>query len=236
MYALMDEETVELMKAAGMGMTAQGQFFDAFSVGNNLGLIAPVLLAIILCKDFSFGTVRNKIIGGYSRKQIVLSMYLVCLTVLFGIMFLHALLSLAVSLIFFPFRDAGQTFGYFIGSLGLEVLVYLLVAALVCWLCALRKNVGLVIVVYVAVVLGLSLVAGILSGVELVMTEFGGNETALKIIRFFQNINVYNFALVIGKGTGYEAKELLSYILTPLAGTGLILGWSVLRFKKRDLK
>ena len=43
------------------------QFFASFSMGNNLGLIAPVLLGIALCKDFSFGTVRNKIIAGKSR-------------------------------------------------------------------------------------------------------------------------------------------------------------------------
>ena len=49
-------------------VSAKGQFFQSFSMTNNLGLIAPVLLAIVLCKDFSFGTVRNKIIAGKRRK------------------------------------------------------------------------------------------------------------------------------------------------------------------------
>ena len=51
-------------------ITAKSQFFQNFSMGNNLGLIAPVLLAIVLCKDFSFGTVRNKIIAGSVQRNI----------------------------------------------------------------------------------------------------------------------------------------------------------------------
>ena len=46
-------------------VTAKSQFFQSFSMTNNLGLIAPVLLAIVLCKDFSFGTVRNKVMRTY---------------------------------------------------------------------------------------------------------------------------------------------------------------------------
>ena len=48
-----------------LGMfSAKGLFFRSFVPGDNLGLIAPVLVAIALCKDFSHGTVRNKIISG----------------------------------------------------------------------------------------------------------------------------------------------------------------------------
>ena len=43
-------------------VNAKGQFFAAFSFNNNLGLIAPLLIGIILFKDFSYGTIRNKII------------------------------------------------------------------------------------------------------------------------------------------------------------------------------
>ena len=60
----------------GNMFTAKTLFFSSFSMGNNLGLVVPVLLAIILCKDFSFGTVRNKIIAGKSRKAIYMSLFM----------------------------------------------------------------------------------------------------------------------------------------------------------------
>lgn len=237
--SIMDDESLQMVEAAGMTLTGQGQFFDAFTFGNNLGIIAPVLIAIILCKDFSAGTIRNKIISGYQRSRIFLSMYIVCLAVLFGVMLIHGLLTLAISLIFFPFQSSPVTlssFGYFMGSLGLEFLMYMLIAALVCWLCALRKNVGLVIVLYVAIVMVMTLLAGILVGVKEVMVFIGGNDTAVKVIDFFQSINVFYSETYIGQGTGYETKELLSCILTPLVGTGAVLLWSILKFNKKDLK
>ena len=86
-------------------ITAKGQFFGAFSFGNNLGLIAPLLIGIILCKDFSFGTVRNKIICGHTRTSIFLSVFTVCATTLFGIVLAHALLTLAISLPFFDYQS-----------------------------------------------------------------------------------------------------------------------------------
>ena len=71
-----DEPLLEVM------LPAKNQFFASFSLGNNLGLIAPVLLGIALCKDFSFGTIRNKIIAGKSRKAIYMSLFITCATVI----------------------------------------------------------------------------------------------------------------------------------------------------------
>lgn len=56
-------------------VSAKGQFFGAFSFGNNLGLIAPLLVGVVLYKDFGSGTVRNKVISGHSRRSIFMSMY-----------------------------------------------------------------------------------------------------------------------------------------------------------------
>jgi hypothetical protein len=65
LYALLFSGANEMVAGMVGGIvSAKSNFFASFSVGNNLGLIAPVLLAIVLCKDFSFGTVRNKIIAG----------------------------------------------------------------------------------------------------------------------------------------------------------------------------
>ena len=87
-------------------VSAKGMFFQSFSMTNNMGFIAPILLAIVLYKDFSYGTVRNKIISGKSRSQIFLSTFIVCSLVLVCLIMLSAFITLGVSLIFFRFAGA----------------------------------------------------------------------------------------------------------------------------------
>ena len=178
----MDPLTEEML--AGY-ITAKGQFFSSFSFGNNLGLIAPLLIGIILYKDFSFGTIRNKIISGHSRTSIFLSNFIVCLTMLFGIILAHALLTLGISLPFFeyqttPFKIAD--FWYLLESLLFELLVYTFVAAFISWLCAKMNNIGMIIVMYIAVVLGFTMIASILQVVIMVIETQPNMEKTTNIL------------------------------------------------------
>ena len=59
----------------GSFANAKSIFFSSFVLGSNFGFVLPILLAIVLCKDFSHGTVRNKIICGKSRTKIFLAMF-----------------------------------------------------------------------------------------------------------------------------------------------------------------
>ena len=78
----------------------------------------------------------------------------------------------------------------------LELLVYLFAAAFVSWLCATRRNVGMVIVMYIAIVLGCTMVAGILQIVIVVLQSTSGSETTIKILDFIQRINIFNSSLI----------------------------------------
>lgn len=220
-------------------ITGKGQFFGSFSMGNNLGLIAPVLLAIVLCKDFSYGTVRNKIIAGKSRTQIYLSLLITCSAVLIGVMLLHAFITLGVSLIFFDYQPAPFTaadFWYFLASLGFEILVLLFVSSLLSWLCASMKNVGLVIVLYVAIAMVLVMAGSIAQTLISVIEMTGENENLVALLQFASRINVLNSAAYIGTGTEYGLKDVL-YLTIP-ASLG-IFGFSalgLLKFNRKDLK
>lgn len=234
------EDFAEL-EILGLSITGKAQFFDFFSLGNNLGLIAPVLLSIAICKDFSHGTVRNKLIYGKTRTSVFLSMFTVTFCVMFGIMLLGAILTLLVSLIFFPYQSTefvASDIGYFLLSLLFEAILYLFVAALTSFLCAGMKNVGLVIVGYIAIAMGMSVITSILQVGELMMTTgvFDTPEAVTKIVEFLQDINVFNFASVIGKSTKYSARDVLCCILSPLVGAVGFTVWGIFTFKKRDLK
>jgi len=220
-------------------ITAKSQFFSSFSLGNNLGLVTPILLAIILCKDFSFGTIRNKIIAGKSRSAIFMSLFITCSAALIAVMLLHGFITLGVSLIFFDYQPTPFTlsdFGYFLASLAFEILILLFISAFLSWLCAAMKNVGLVIVLYVAAIFALVIIGSILQVVIGVLEMDGGSEGALSILRFFSRINVGNAAAYIGMGSSYTLKDVLYHTLPPLIGIGGFAGLGLLKFNKKDLK
>ena len=233
--------TADMLATEMLGnmFTAKTLFFSSFSMGNNLGLVAPVLLAIILCKDFSFGTIRNKVIAGKSRSQIFLSLFISCAVVLIVVMLLHAFIALGVSLIFFEYQQTAFTladFGYFLASLGFEILDLLFVAALLSWLCANMKNVGLVIVLYIAIAMALVLAGSILQTIISVLQLSPGNEKLLSVLEFFNRINIGSASLYIGVGTSYSLKDVLYLVISPVVGIGFFLGYGLLKFNKKDLK
>ena len=232
----LDPATEEMLSGV---LSAKSQFFGAFSFGNNLGLIAPLLIGIILSKDVTFGTVRNKIISGHSRTSIFLSTFVVCTTALVGIMLVHAFLTLGVSLPFFDYQEEPFTktdLWYFIESLLFEILIYIFASALVSWLCATRKNVGMIIVMYIAIVLGCTMVAGILQIIIMVLQSNPNYEKTLNILNFVQKINLFNSSATIGQGTSYTLKDTLYYTIPSCAGTLALLGHGVYKFNRKDLK
>lgn len=232
----LDETTKQMLSGY---VTAKGQFFGAFSFGNNLGLIAPLLIGIILFKDYSFGTIRNKIIAGHLRVSIFLSNFIVCFVVLFSVVLAHALLTLFICLPFFDYQPTPFTtadFWYLLESLLFQMLVYLFVSAFVSLLCVTQKNIGLVIVLYIAVVLGFSMVAGILQMVLITFKAQPNLEKTANILEFLQRINVFNSSATIGLGTSYNAKDVWYYMFTPiLLSFGLVTigSW---KFSRKDLK
>lgn len=220
-------------------VSAKSHFFNAFSIGNNVGLIAPVLLAIALCKDFSYGTVRNKIISGKSRSQIFLSLFITCSVIFIAVMLLHAFVTLGISLIFFDYQADPFTlgdFGYFMASLGMSLLILLFVAALLSWLCACMKNVGLVIVLYIAFNFLLALVSSILMVVIPILEATGGSQNTIDILTFINRINVANAISYIGVLDSYTLDDVLYLTLPSLIGILGFLSLGLWGFNKKDLK
>jgi len=229
----------EDLEIFGIAFTAKSMFFNSFSLGNNLGLIVPVLLAIVLCKDFSFGTVRNKIIAGKTRFQIYMSLFITCSVVFILCMLLHAFITLCLSLCFFDYQLTPFTasdFWYFLESFFLEILVLLFVSSMLSWLCASRKNVGLAIVLYVAITFALIMIGSILQVAISLLEAIGGKEDVVSVLTFINRINVFNATAYIGIGDKYSLTDVL-YIMGPaLSGIIGFLGLGILKFKKKDLK
>ena len=105
----LDAETQDMLEMLNIGMNAKSMFVGSFSLSNNFGFILPIFVAIILCKDFSHGTIRNKIICGKSRASVYFSMLLTCMILTIGFILFHALLTLLISLTMFDYQSTEFT-------------------------------------------------------------------------------------------------------------------------------
>lgn len=219
----------------GGQITAKYIFFMAFSPANDFGLIMPILFSVILCKDFSQGTVRNKILSGKSRSQIFLSTYIVTTIMLVSLILIYAFMSLGVSLILFDYSTTPFTisdFWYALGSIGLWIVVYLAISAIVCLIAFVMKSVGLTIVMVIAVNMVLSLIGGLLSMAGGMLSANGSNlADVLTIIA-----NAIPFSATHGTGVGFKLIDVVVSLIASLAmAVGFVfLGMKI--FNKKDLK
>ena len=220
----------------GLGMTAKAQYFSAFSPVNNFGMIAPLFVAIIVCKDSSYGTVRNKIISGHSRTSIYLSSFVSSALVISVMMLAHALLTLGIALMFFEYQSTAFVFSdflYFLLSTLFEMLVCIFIAAIVSFLAASMPNVGLTIVCFFAIEF-LFLIIGSVTSIAVQISD-PTDELAYHIVKFLDKANVFT-STAIGMGTTYEPVDVAAILLPTVLGTALITFLGNLVFHKKDLK
>lgn len=231
----LDNEIMPELEMLGIGVYAKSMFFSSFSLGNNFGLILPVFVAIILCKDFGHGTIRNKIICGKPRISIYFSTLITCIILIFAFILAHAILTLLVSLVLFKYQATAFTikdFWYLLASVGLKLFGYLVVCAILTFFVVFMKNAGLSVVMYFVVMFLMTIVGGIMQ-TTLMFTDPA--TTGYKVMEFFTIANVYTSPMV-GSGTSYELKEVLYYLLPNLAIIAIFVGLGLIIFKKKDLK
>lgn len=228
-----DAEMLEMM---GAMPTAKSMLFQAFLPGGDLGLILPILITIVLCKDFSYGTIRNKIIAGNSRIKIFFSMLITSCIVVCGLMLAQALLTFGISLIFFEYSYTAFTaseLGYLLISILLEMLIYITICSIVCFLCVFMKNAGASVVMYV----GVNFLLTIIGSIFMVSFAFADpeNKITYNVLKVLNNTNIFT-STIIGNGTKYTLEQIC-YILIPcVLFTTLLVLLGAFVFKKKDLK
>ncbi len=228
-------ELLDLGELLNSMINAKTMTFSAFMPGDNLGLIMPILIAIIVSKDFGHGTVRNKILSGKSRNAIFISHMLASATVMCSLMLIHALLTLGVSLCFFPYQETAFTladFGYLMASFAFEMVLYFAITAIITLIATLASNIGICILLYLAVYFGFSIVGAIF---QVAGSFLDPASAAYDVIEFINAFNIYTSSL-IGAGTTYTLKDVIYILMAPIAVTvcGTLLG--IRAFSKKNLK
>lgn len=143
------------LEQMGFSFVANGKtiFLSSLSLTNNFGIILPVFIAIIVCRDFSSSTVRNKIIAGHKRVPIYAS-HLVTAVSLGVILFvIYALLNLAFGSLIHGY---GVTFNseeliFIFKALLIGILIFTTAISLAVFLAVLTRSIGLTIVLQIVV-------------------------------------------------------------------------------------
>ena len=224
-----DEENIRLASEA------KSLFTSSFGVSGNFGLIAPILLTIILCKDFSHGTIRNKIISGKSRVSIFLSTFITASVIIASIMFAHALCTLGISLCFFQYQATpftGADFGNLMLTLLFNLCTYILIAGIISFFSVAMKNAGLSVIMYLAVNFFFTIYGGILDIASLMAIP---NTSTYNILEFLCISNPFASS-IFGTATNYTWKSFVYRLLPTVLGAGGAFGLGFLIFRKKDLK
>lgn len=241
LYKLIFSSLLEFeMEELGIVLDLNSLYFQSFSLSNNLGLIVPILIVIIIFKDFSFGTIRNKIIAGHNRTNIFISLFIVSSAIISLIMFSSATITGLLSMALFPDLVSNLTskeIGYFIASIGFELLVMIFVAALVSFLSVFMKNAGLAIIIYAALMLAGTALNGIASIAINFLSFEQGKEELVKLIENISYFNIFaNNSSVIGLTSSYNNTQVLLLLLSSLLGISMFVGLGILVFSKKDIK
>ena len=91
---------------------------SVYSLSNNIGLVIPTFAGILVCSDFSNGTLRNKVVAGNRRSAIYLSHLIVSILFSTVVITIYAAVTTGLTLLFFPFRTEG------FDNLGREILFF----------------------------------------------------------------------------------------------------------------
>ncbi|NLN50260.1 MAG: hypothetical protein GX149_01370 [Acholeplasmataceae bacterium] len=204
-------------------------FKSSFEPANNMGLIMLIFGAIILIRDFSQSTIRQKIIFGYTRKQIFFASVIVITAYVIGVMVLVSILSLILGSLLFgyssvPFKPADIY--YLLGVLGLYLLIYSVYLLITLFFGYLTKSIGATI----GIVFGFTIVLLIFSGV------FGMIANHYSWMKFFVKINPSYGPQVLLQTTSIKASDALYISLSSIVYITLTIFGGYLVFKKSDIK
>ena len=211
-------------------------FSSALSIGTLYATVLGFLMIEILFKEFSQGTIRNQIIGGHSRSTVFAAIFAVSAIVQLGMVVLFAALRTAVAMLLLERSGETMAVGYALQSVGYHLLTLLFLAALTAWLWAVCRSMGTISLIYWMVALGTVLVLGLVAGIVAAANQQNLDSFWIKLLDGFMKYNPFCYTGEIGTGTSYTTREILRYVLTPVALSAVMLLHGFLCFRKRDLK
>ena len=244
---------VELIVSGTLGssqrlLTGETMLTNSLSPVANFGIAIPVNLITFTVLEFSQGTIRNKIIAGYSKFKIYVSLYL------FGLIFSLSLLSIYVGLCtsigsiyggFDPYGSGFTSFGSFtptyLWRLVLTTFIsYLFIVSFTVFFSTLFRQIGGAIPVVIVVLFFFYFVAVIASTLTLGAGPDNQFKTVIDTLKFVDPLFAPCASVVEFNGESailvIDDLALIGNIVSNLVYTSIFFILGVFIFKKRDVK
>src|SRR5690554_1533189 len=204
--------------------TGKGIFLGSFSPTQNVGIIIPIVLSMIITREFSYGTIRNKVISGHDKTTIFLSIAIVNLIIGLFLFLINLLSSLLFGSLIMGYGSAMTVneFLFILKSIGLGLLIYSSIIMFTILISMTVKSLGPTLIIVILSLLFLSLL-GTLNQLPGVPDNI---ESIISIIPTYQLVNLTNI------DTYFVLKSIITAIL--LNAVFIMLGIYI--FNKQDLK
>ena len=198
-----------------------------FGMLGNQPLFMAIVPAMLLVRDFTQNTVRNKIICGYSRTSIYIAHAIVFSLIALFYHFVSMLSALAFGI---PILGTGQlTSSYVAVYLGYSVLLIFAYASMTMFICMLIRGISGVIIAYV--------INSLLSTFAVIAVLVVNNEELIKLMNC-AILDMQVTVILSGMAEG-ELPGKFEMVLMPLCSLSYIIGlhmFGIRIFKRADLK
>lgn len=211
---------------------------SVYSLSNNIGLVVPAFAGILVCMDYSNGTLRNKVIAGNRRSAIYLSHLIVSILFSVIIITIYAAVTAGLALLFFPFRtegfeNLGQEILYFVVN---GTMTFVFMATFTTMLAMVTRNAAPTIIFTVVFAIALFAINSVIMLIDYekykyavyFIPTFGGNFFTLNN---FSLLGLLSDAPDVPKDLIFT-EGMLSYLFFGIVNTTI----GLLVFRKRDLR
>ena len=216
-----------LMDAEEVIATTQAKslIFSNFAYLSDSMVIILILVPILLVKELN-GIIRNKIVNGYSRKQVYLSLFIVITIYLLILLICATILTTIMALIMYPYSLEGYLIIEDIPYLLLELLGAIILSTFISSLIMLF-TIGLKIKVSSVLIIGSFFVLTLVANISVLA---GSKESSFDILTIFNPC-----AMASSLGTTSNPLFYVGQTVIPLAYTALATWLGMLAFEKKDI-
>ena len=225
-------------------ISGEMMFISSLSPTQNFGLAIPINLIVFTVGEFTHGSIRNKIIAGYSKAKIYASLCINGLFFAFSLLLVYVLLCLGLGCLFGGYSGTLRSFlGFGYASdyvpklLLIAILSYVSITSFTVFFSALFRSIGPAIPVVIIVILFAAFAGTIAS-------SFADKEALIWIARIIDPLYAFGAGELLNVGESQAVKTvqtitnetLICGCLSNVAyAIGFFLGGMFL-FKKRDVK
>ena len=255
LYKLFREKTFLITMIIGTGLaillpllyklldlvSGQTMLFASVAPGSNFGLTVPINLSVLIVAEFTTGTLRNKIIAGYRKSLIYLSLLLSGIIFTLIMMVYYVGLSVLMGTILGGF-DATAVGGadVIVPFIFITITSYILVASFSTLIASNIRNIGGSLPILIVVLTFLSLIPLFTEISAFSMSEEEFNRLFVTLSWTVPMFTLNSLSGAIGGATAPE-QELwnqmkIAGIISPLIYSAIFVTLGTIFFKIRDVK